>query len=135
MRGGTMAFFKWKDSFNIGNDTIDKQHRSLLECLNDCYLGVSTGKQSEIDPGLIKRLKTYADTHFRYEESLLQTKGDPKLGDHEKQHKFFESQLAEFEQANKAKAGKAPESVLVFLRDWFLKHILEEDKKIFSYLK
>ncbi len=94
-----MTFFKWKDSFNIGNDKIDQQHRSLLECLNDCYLQVSASNRSEIDPSLIDRLKAYADTHFRHEESLLRAKGDPRLGGHEQQHKFFESQIAEFEHA------------------------------------
>jgi len=129
-----MTFFKWKDSFSIGNDEIDQQHRSLLECLNDCHLQAAAGKQSEIDPSLIDRLKTYADTHFRYEESLLRAKGDPKLGGHEQQHKFFEERVAEFEQAYTLRTEKAPKSVLAFLRDWFLKHILEEDKEIFSYL-
>lgn len=130
-----MAFFKWKDSFSIGIDEIDQQHRLLLEYLNDCHQQVSVGKRSEIDPSLIDGLKAYAATHFQFEESLMRSIGYPKLGHQEQQHKYFESQIAEFENAVTGGAGGTAESVLAFLRDWFLKHILEQDKGFISYVK
>ena len=130
-----MTYFKWKDSFNIGIDEIDQQHRSFLEHLNDCYLQAFSGKRSEFDPSMIDGLKTYADTHFRFEESLMRAKGYPKVGDHERQHKYFESQIVEFENAYAGGTGKITESVFVFLRDWFLEHILDEDKGFISYVK
>ena len=130
-----MAFFKWKDSFSIGIDEIDQQHRLLLEYLNDCHLQVFTGKRSEIDPGLIDGLKAYAAKHFQFEESLMLAMDYPKLGFQERQHKYFESQIAEFETAYAGGTERIAESVLAFLRDWFLKHILEVDKEFVSYVK
>ena len=129
-----MAFFKWKDSFSIGVDEIDQQHRLLLKYLNDCHIHVSAGKRSKIDPGLIDGLKAYAVTHFRFEESLMRTKGYPKLGQQEQQHKYFESQIVEFETAYAGGTERTAESVLAFLIDWFLKHILEQDKEFVAYV-
>lgn len=130
-----MTLFEWKDSFNIGIDEIDQQHRLLLKYLNDCYLQVSADKRSEIDRVLLDKLKTYAATHFRLEESLMRAGGYPKLDQHEQQHKFFESQISKFEKACAEGTGGSAESVLVFLKDWVLVHILEQDKGYVSYVK
>ncbi len=130
-----MDFFKWKESFSIGIDEIDQQHRLLLKYLNACHLQVFDGKRSEIDPSLIDELKAYAATHFRFEESLMRAGGYPKLGHQEQQHKYFESQITEFESACAGGTERTAQSVLAFLRDWFLDHILEQDKGFVSYVK
>jgi len=130
-----MDFFKWKNSFSIGIKEIDQQHMSFLEYLNECHLEVSGGKRSEIGQSLIDNLKAYATTHFRFEEALMQAKGYPKLKHQERQHKYFESQVAELETANAGRSERTAESLLAFLRDWFLKHILEEDKDFVPYVK
>jgi len=130
-----MAFFIWKDIFSIGIDEIDQQHRLLLEYLNDCHMQVIVGKSSKIDPFLIDGLKAYADTHFQFEESLMLNKGYPKLDHQKQQHKYFESKIAEFELAYAGGNRKIAKSVLVFLRDWFLDHILVQDGGFVSYVK
>ena len=134
-RGGTMDFFKWKDSFSIGIEEIDQQHMSFLEYLNECHLKVSGTKGAEIGQSLIDALKVYAAEHFRFEEALMQAKGYPKLETQERQHKYFESQIAELETAKDEGSERTVESLLAFLRDWFLNHILEEDKDFASYVK
>jgi hemerythrin len=130
-----MEFFKWKESFNIGVEEIDRQHRSFLENLNACYEHLLEGKQSTPDFDLITRLKDYAATHFRYEEDLLHSSGFPQIKQHETQHRFFELQVAELEVARSGEKERATESILPFLRDWFLNHILQQDKKIVHYLR
>ena len=54
-----MDSFKWKDGFNIGITEIDEQHRSFLDCLNDCYSQISSEKRTSIDQSLIDRLSAY----------------------------------------------------------------------------
>ena len=130
-----MTFFTWKDSFAIGNEEIDQQHKGFLEYLNECYLQTSRNSSAGIDHQLYEKLRGYASTHFHFEEALFQAKGYPDLESHVKKHKYFESQVAELD-ANKA-GGKTrtTESLFVFLRDWFLSHILEDDKKFMSFLR
>jgi hemerythrin len=134
-KGGAMAFYTWKDSFNIGIEEIDKQHRSFLDCLNDCHVQVSGGKGAGMDSDLFDRLRDYAAKHFRFEESLMQSNGYPEIDQQKKQHEYFESQLAELETIQHGESGRTAESVLAFVRDWFLKHILEQDRKFVPYVK
>jgi hypothetical protein len=32
-----MGAFEWKESFNIGHNAIDDDHRKFFELLHDCY--------------------------------------------------------------------------------------------------
>ncbi len=130
-----MEFFKWKENFNIGIEEIDRQHRSFLELLNDCYVKASGLGRSRIDPGMIAKLKEYATSHFDFEEELMRIKSYPDISSQKQQHRMFESLVSEFEAEHAAGKDESVESVFTFLRDWFLNHILEEDKKIASFIK
>ena len=130
-----MDFYKWKDSFNIRIADIDQQHRSFLELLNACHRQISSGKRVGSDAKVFDRLKAYATTHFRFEESLMQSIGFPEIEQHKKQHTYFESQVVELETAHYEGNDRTTESLLSFLINWFLKHILEQDKNYAPYVK
>ncbi|MBI5591962.1 MAG: hemerythrin family protein [Deltaproteobacteria bacterium] len=131
-----MDSFKWKDGFNIGIAEIDEQHRSFLDCLNDCNALISiSGKNASIDQSLIDRLRAYATMHFRFEEGLMEAKGYPEIAQQRKMHKYFESQVDELEASLSKQGNRSLESVLSFLRDWFLNHVIEQDKRFASYVK
>ncbi len=130
-----MDLYKWKDSFNIRIADIDQQHRSFLELLNACHRQISGGKRVGSDAKIFDRLKEYAAMHFRFEESLMQSIGFPEIEQHKKQHTYFESQVVELETAHYEGNDRTAESLLSFLRTWFLEHILEQDKNYAPYVK
>jgi hemerythrin len=132
-----MAFFKWNDSFNIGVKELDHQHRTFLEYLNECYEIVSHSSPGthRIDPSMVENLRLYATTHFNREEVMLKFWTHPDLKRHMELHKYFESQIRELETGLAAGTSRRLESVFEFLRDWFMDHILQEDKKISDLIK
>lgn len=129
-----MDFFTWKDSFAIGIEEIDRQHKVFLEYLNECYEQASRDTSAGFDHQLLGKLKEYASTHFRFEESLMQARGCPNLESQVGQHKYFESQLAELDTKQAGGRARTTESLFVFLRDWFLSHILEDDRKFVPFI-
>lgn len=130
-----MEHFLWKDNFNIGVEEIDGQHRLFLGYVNECYDAACRDNQSPVTADTIIGLKAYADRHFRFEENVMREKGYPDLENHIKEHRFFETQVAELENIYAGISKKSIESLLQFLRDWFLTHILEHDKKLAAFLK
>ncbi len=129
-----MAFFQWKDSFNIGNDEIDRQHRSFLEMLNEYYDSGSGGTKDSIDDRLIVCIREYAAMHFRFEEQLMREAGYTET-EHQKQHYYFESLVSDLEANNREGKTNDLKRVLSLLKDWFLRHILEEDRKFVPHIK
>ena len=67
--------------------------------------------------------------------NLLRVTGSPDYAYQKKQHDFFALQIAELKDRFSKGDKTVPVSTLVFLRDWFLSHILETDKNYGSYLK
>ena len=129
-----MDFFIWKDSFCIGIKDLDRQHRSFLECLNDCHTQVSNDKRAGIDAALLARLTAYASEHFHLEEEMMRRFGYTGIETQEKQHRYFVSQIAELETALAQGTATNAQSVLTFLRDWFLEHVLSQDKKFAGFV-
>lgn len=129
-----MKASKWEEELNVGNDELDSDHRMFFELLQDCYNDSCTLGNDRIDPDIIRRIKKYALMHFSYEEEVMRSSGYPDYERHEKLHRYFEEKVAELETSNKD-PNNPLESMSSFLRDWFLKHIMEEDKKYAPYLQ
>lgn len=133
-----MDAFEWKESYNVGHKELDSDHRKFFELLHDCYLDSCSYGSERIDPDIIRRIKTYAAMHFSYEEEVMRTCGYPDFEHHEKLHREFEKKISELEINNNIEqidGDQKIESMSSFLRNWFLKHILEEDMKYASYVK
>jgi hemerythrin len=126
-----MGFFVWKDTFNVGNEVADRQHRQFLETLNTYYEIMSGGKKEAVDKKLIDNLKDYIDTHFRFEEELMEAAEYAEIKRHQNQHMSFESMVRDFESAHLKGKFETLSSAMILLRDWFINHILDEDKKFF----
>ena len=130
-----MAFFTWKDSFKIGIDDIDSQHEEFLGYLNECYDTVSVEKQNTVSPELVNKLEAYVKEHFSFEENIMQFTDYPDIEKHQALHRNFESQVLQLKSSSdKSESVDSARNVLTLLRDWFLNHILEEDRKLVPHV-
>lgn len=130
-----MEFFKWKDSFNIGHALIDRQHRSFLGMLNEYYEAISSGEIGPAGKNLVDELRSYAAMHFRAEEDLMESVAYEKIEQHRKQHKYFESLVSDLKKDHIEEKAESVKKALPFMKDWFLNHILEQDKEVAPYLE
>ena len=127
-------FVEWKDDYSVGIDSIDQQHKKLLNLINQLQTAVdySTGEQFEREA--LDELVDYTKTHFTYEEGLMRDNDYPDFEPHKLQHeKMFEKVrevLAEYEQDQDTAMANAAE----YLRDWLINHINGTDKEYSSYL-
>ncbi len=124
-----MAFFIWKDSFAFGIESIDQDHKKLVEMIDELYTAMSQGKAKEVVSDIVAGLIDYTKIHFRREEVYMKTIGYNEFEGHKKLHGDFVDKVNEFQ--NKLREGKTNISVEVttFLRDWLSEHILNTDKK------
>ncbi|MDH3228541.1 MAG: bacteriohemerythrin [Alphaproteobacteria bacterium] len=125
-----MAAMEWQDSFSVGNEKMDDQHKGLVDLVNLLDDEDMTGIALE-------RLKSYVQEHFRDEERLLQAAGYPDLDEQKIQHKEFEDWLAQTHQSYVTGSGSKTlrQDVQEYLKSWLTEHILESDKAYMSWLK
>lgn len=127
-------FVEWKESYSVGIDSIDQQHKKLLNLINQLQTAVdySTGEQFEREA--LDELVDYTKTHFTYEEGLMKDNDYPDYEPHKAMHakmiKKVEEVLSEYEQDHDTAMHNAAE----FLKDWLINHINGTDKEYSSYL-
>lgn len=129
-----MNFFLWNDAFNTGIAAMDEQHRKFFGYVNELQELAGGTRGRDALRRLFGELLNYVERHFSAEEHLLSGNGYPDLSIQRKQHAFFCSQISELKARYESGTDRIPESTLQFLRDWFLAHILEEDKKYGKFL-
>jgi hemerythrin-like metal-binding protein len=129
-----MDSFVWKPAFNTGLAEIDSQHRVLVDLLNECDQ-TARRRAGGLDPATVARLKAYVVDHFVLEESRMAAAGFENLARHRAQHQYFATRMAELETPASHANPDQLASLVAFLRDWFVHHVLGDDRQYVSCLK
>ena len=64
-------FLAWKDEYSVGLDSIDQQHRKLINLINQLTTAVEYSTGEEFEREALAELVDYTKTHFSYEEGLM----------------------------------------------------------------
>ena len=127
-------YIEWKDDYSVGIDSIDQQHKRLVNLINHLQTAVDHSTGEEFEREALDELVDYTKTHFKYEEGLMEQNDYPDYEPHKAQHQKMigevEQVLSEYETDHDAAMNHATE----FLRDWLINHINGTDKEYSSYL-
>ncbi|MBT1073515.1 bacteriohemerythrin [Pelotalea chapellei] len=127
---------KWRESLSIGVETIDNQHKELLQRFDDLLCACKEGKGTDELKGLLDFLSGYVRTHFNDEEAIQRLHQYPEYEEHKREHESFVVRL-------KALQGEiGSERVAVhhvmetnsMLLKWLTNHISVVDKKLGQFL-
>lgn len=130
-----MVHIQWKDRYNIGYKDIDAQHKVLLALLNDLIDLIDRGSTAEDVSGIFQRVCQYALTHFSTEEGYMRAARYPGLARQEAEHAAFVEQVLAFNQSYDPEDPRLLEETRLFLREWYLDHILKSDMDYVACLK
>lgn len=127
---------EWNDSYSVGFDTFDEDHKKLFGMLNtlESNLLDPTTKDSALI-SVINDLIAYAEFHFGKEEDVMARFDYPDLEKHKKEHDAFKEDVNSY--TSLAAFGNLPpaDKVMDFLRNWLLNHILKTDMEYTPFLK
>lgn len=127
-------YVEWKNDYSVGIDSIDQQHKRLINLINQLHTAVDYSTGPEFEREALDELVDYTKTHFSYEEGLMEQNGypdfEPHKAQHEKMFKKVEEVLAEYEKDQETAMSNAAE----YLKDWLINHINGTDKEYSSFL-
>ena len=127
-----MEAFQWNHCFVTGLDTVDEQHRRLVDVIN--RFGVLVMRQEGASgaelQGVFAELAAYAQYHFAEEEALmLAARVDARhLAEHRQIHARFIDEVTLLHRNLPADSQQAARSLLQFLTQWLAYHILGSDQ-------
>lgn len=131
-----MTLAVWRDEYITGHDTIDQQHRTLFDQVNELH--ALTQKQPQ-DRAVIRQLLTafaeQATSHFELEEMLMAQYQYPNLTVHSNTHRALVNKVRSvLDKLNQDEANVAID-VAPVLADWMVHHIRGEDQQMIRFFK
>jgi len=120
-----MAYLHWSSDLDTGIDVIDKQHRRIVDYLNELNDANGRGDVAATIH-VLNELVDYTITHFAFEEELQERAEYPFLKAHKRVHEIFAKRVAEFQKRAEAGENVAPE-LLSMLKIWLVNHIKGDD--------
>lgn len=128
--GQSKNLVDWKPSFNIGNADIDRQHKELVDIINDLHASMTKGTGNKELINIMERLTRYTKEHFDFEENLLKKINHPNLQNQIKEHRRSIEKFEEFN--SKLKKEKININLMNelqdYLKNWLKYHILGQDQ-------
>jgi len=123
-----MTLLAWDEKLSVGLQSIDAQHKALIESINELHLALMKGASREQMAPLLHNLLALARNHFGAEAAFLAKAAgaDPsrQAAMDRNPAQGFNQYVARFERGEEA--INLP--LLQFLRDWLKKHIEQVDR-------
>lgn len=128
------SYLEWKDEYSVGIDSIDQQHRRLVNLINQLHTAVTYSTGEEFEREALDELVDYTKTHFTYEEGLMEQNGYPDFDAHKAQHNQMIEKVGEVLAEYEKDQDTAMNNALSYLSDWLINHINGTDKQYSSFL-
>ena len=127
-------YVEWKDEYSVGIDSIDRQHKKLLNLINQLQTAVDYSTGEEFEREALDELVDYTKTHFTYEEGLMKDNDYPGFEPHKTQHEEMVAHVKETLSEYEKDHDTAMNNAARFLRKWLINHINGTDKQYSSFL-
>ncbi len=127
-------YFEWKDDYSVGIESIDSQHRKLINLINQLQTAVDYSTGEVFEREALDELVEYTVTHFRYEEGLLEKHRYPGFEAHQAQHDEMVNQVNQFLDEYQTNQDAAMRDATSYLKSWLIKHINGTDKEYSEFL-
>ncbi len=122
--------FIWRDSYRIGNASIDSEHQQLFKLADEFFEADDKLKKTEC----AMRLFRYTRQHFDHEEQLMRDIAYPDIAAHVQQHTYLIGKLNEVAEKI-AEDTLAPSDLKAFLTAWLVGHIVTFDTRLSAYVR
>lgn len=123
-----MALFKWYKKYSVNNIELDRHHETLFGIFNRLYDNCSGHNTAYSIDTIIDELISYSGYHFFAEEQSMRYTGYKEINKHIIEHNDFTHRILKLQQVCSKNETQAKRELIIYLGDWILHHIIEEDK-------
>jgi len=124
----------WKDEYSVGIESVDDQHKYLVNLINRIKAAVEDNDSVAIVDSVLD-MKVYAEVHFNEEEALMRKTGYPALEQHAGLHRGFLNKADMFLDDLEKSPLAATAEVSTYLMNWLVLHIQKVDSQYAKFIK
>ncbi len=127
-------FVTWKDEYSVGIESIDRDHKKLLNLINNLQNSALYYTGEDFERQALKELVDYTEYHFKREETLMEENGFPDFESHRQEHQKMTEKVKEMVVAYERDDEKTIVELAQFLKNWLISHINGSDQEYSGYL-
>lgn len=131
--------YRFLENFETGIPFIDHGHRRLLEDMEEAREALAAGHEDEyhrLSSQILATMHDHIVKQHVYEEEIMTMSRDGELADQKEAHTHFREVIDQHKSSmNFQNDHEELTSLLNFLNEWFLQHILSSDMLIGSALR
>jgi len=131
-----MAYLTWTKDLELGIKVIDRQHGRIVSYINDLddamRFPVASRRTGVL--GVLDNAIDYTESHFSYEEAMLESVNYPFLKAHKKLHELFIKRMNDYKRRFSEGEEIAGELRNTLAR-WLVNHIKSEDADYAKYVR
>lgn len=128
-----MSEIQWTPMLRLGVESIDEQHKQLIDISNHLVAAVRAGKIEE-SKKLFHSLREYTVVHFNDEEHYMQSIRYPGLDKHRAEHLSLKFDVKMFQDNLYRQSAIHGDEVVAFIKHWLIDHVVHTDLDIKKYL-
>jgi hemerythrin-like metal-binding protein len=123
-------FIEWNEYYSVGNETIDSQHKRLIEILNNFHVNFKINMEAKYISKTIDELEEYIEYHFITEEELMEKSGYKYFDEHKKEHDSLKKMIIQIKTDYSEGKKSINFELMEILKNWLVRHIIDTDKKM-----
>lgn len=127
-----MTILNWNKQLSLGIESVDKQHKHLIDLANQLDEAVALGADRTTIINLVNSLVEYTVHHFQHEEQLMSAANfNPQLfAMHQAEHHEFVEKMTTVQREAQNNINVLSGDLMDYLVNWLNHHILSTDKKM-----
>ncbi|NUN70996.1 MAG: hemerythrin family protein [Bacteroidetes bacterium] len=126
---GLTPFMEWMDEYRVDIEAIDRQHQGIVALINEVHHAMLTDAPPLVMDGIVRKLTTYAEEHFDFEEQCMELCHFSHLTEHRCQHREMMRRITAFGAGIQEGDRSTYQALLDFLMEWLGEHILKSDHR------
>lgn len=134
-----MPLLDWKDSYSVGNEAVDHEHRELIDLINTLHEELAGGSGTRAAAAIFGDIYKGISNHFALEEKFMREHGYDQLAEHKGDHERLLDELRDImddydESASSRDHDAADTQLSERLGTWFTRHFQTHDARLHSRL-
>jgi hemerythrin len=125
-----MTLIKWKDSYSIGIDAIDHEHRELIDLINGLHANLERGGDHSAVTVFLGEIFRAISAHFALEEQFMREYRYDQTAEHKSAHEALLEEIRDIMDGYEADPDKASRRLASELDSWFSVHFQTHDARL-----
>ena len=129
-----MTLLEWRDSYGIGIEEVDHEHRELIGLINSLHAALGPDRSAARVEAFLGEVLSDISAHFALEEKVMRARRYDALTDHKADHERLLDELRELMDEQADGIALDDQRFAARLSQWFGGHFATHDARFHRHL-